>query len=98
MQRIYINGWRDKEPTGIKTPVEVSFTFKAEEAHAWPSEEQANRLCPVFDSYDVKVDWTEDGEQFICKFKVEELTPRAFVLFCEGPFISKANGCKGVAS
>jgi hypothetical protein len=90
MLRIYVTDWRDKETHGRTTPVEVFFSFQAEEAHAWHSKEQAQSLCRDFDSYEVKVDWTEDGEKYLCKdFLVEERSPGQFVLFCDGPFTFK---------
>lgn len=94
MRRAYIAGWRDKESVGMRTPVEVFFGFRAEEAHAWPSEEEAQRHCPFFDSLHVRVSWAEGGEH-ICKgFQVEEHSPRQFLIFCDGPFTFTAAGSR----
>jgi hypothetical protein len=95
MKRIYISDWQDRKPVGMRTPVDVFFVFKPEEAHAWPSREQARTECEMyFNPYGVSVDWTEDGSEYVCKFQVEEHSPRAFVLFCDGPFVFKAQGAK----
>jgi hypothetical protein len=97
MRKAYITDWRDKATTGMKTPVEVFFTFAAEEAHPWPSKEHAQSLCAEFDSYGVKVPWAEGGD-YVCKgFQVEERSPRQFLIFCEGPFTFKATGEKDAA-
>ena len=95
MKRVYIAAWQDKKPVGMITPVEVVFVFKPEEAHTWPSKEQAQSQCETFfNACGVTVDWTDDGSEFVCKFQVEEHSPRAFVLFCEAPFVFKATGAK----
>jgi hypothetical protein len=94
MRKIYISNWLDKEPAGMTTPVEVFFSFHAEEAHPFPSKEEAQRQRTIFDSFNVRVDWTEDGSEYVCKFQVEEYPPQAFVLFCDGPFVFKATGSK----
>ena len=61
-RRAYITAWRDRETIGMRTPVDVFFSFGAEEAHPWPTKEQALSQCPIFNSYEVKVDWAESGE------------------------------------
>ena len=95
MKRVYIAGWHDKKPVGMITLVEVVFVFKPEEAHSWPSEEQAQGQCETFfNMCGVTVDWTEDGSEFVCKFQVAEHSPQAFVIFCDGPFAFKATGAK----
>jgi len=95
MQRAYISGWQNLEPEGASTLVEVTFSFKSEEAFAWPSKESAQNSCPLFDSYRVVVDWAKGGE-YVCKdFQVEERSPREFLIFCGGPFTFKAMGSKG---
>ncbi len=93
--RAYITGWRDKDSIGARTPVEVNFSFRPEEANAWPSKEAAQSACSVFDSYAIRVEWAEGGP-YVCKnFQVEELVGSpGFVIFCDGPFTFKATGSK----
>jgi hypothetical protein len=94
-RRAYITGWQDKKSVGERTPVEVTFSFRAEDAHFWPSKQAAQRLCPEFDAYEITVDWAEGG-LYVCKdFRVEKRTePPGFVIFCDGPFTFKATGSK----
>ena len=95
MKRVFITGWRDEESIGARTPVEVNFSFRADEAHPWPSKEAAQSACSDFNSYAVMVDWAEGGH-YVCKnFQVEELVgSRGFVVFCDGPFTYKGIGSK----
>jgi hypothetical protein len=96
MLRAYITGWQDRESEGMRTPVEVTFSFKPEEAFSWPSRESAQLACPIFDSYRVVVSWAKGGE-YVCKdFRVEERSPREFLIFCDGPFTFKATGSKAL--
>ena len=37
-----------------RTPVEVTFTFRAEGALSWSSKNDAQRLCPIFDASGLK--------------------------------------------
>ncbi len=90
IRRIYITGWYDKETLGMRTPVEVTFSFNPEEAHAWPSREVAESQCPVFDSYGVKVPWAAGGE-YVCKdFQVAGRDSGEFIIYCDGPFSYRA--------
>jgi hypothetical protein len=98
MGRVYVVGCRDRERVGMRTPVDVYLTFRAEEAHSSRSREEAQRQCPIFDDYRVRVSWTEDGEEYVCKFQVEEHSPQAFLLFCDGPFVFRATGSKAITS
>jgi hypothetical protein len=94
MWKVYVSGVEDKTALGYRTPVEVSFSFHSEDAYSWPSKEQAQNSCAIFDSYDIVVSWAEGGH-FPCKeFRVEERSPREFVIFCKGPFTLKATGSK----
>lgn len=89
MRRAYITDWRDKGTVGMRTEVEVFFSFGSLDAHPWPTQEQAQNECNNFNSYGIKVEWAEGGS-YVCKdFQVQERSPRAFVIFCDGPFISK---------
>lgn len=95
LRRAYVSGWKDKEPSDGQIPVEVTFSFRAEEAHYWPSNESAQRNCDLFRSYGVNVDWSEGGDYVCNEFQVEEVSPGRFVLFCEGPFVNKIPKIKG---
>jgi hypothetical protein len=87
MRKAYITNARDLPGTGGgSTPVEVNFTLNPEHAASWTTREQAQHTCRVFDSYNIRVSWAEDGG-YVCKdFQVEERSPQQFVIFCEGPF------------
>ena len=51
IHRIYITGWYDQENLGMRTtPLEVTFSFAPEDAHAWSSRELAQSQCPIFDA------------------------------------------------
>ena|ERR1022692_1866019 len=86
MGRVYVVGCRDRERVGMRTPVDVYLTFRAEEAHSWRSREEAQRQCPIFDDYRVRVSWTEDGEEYVCKFQVEEHSPASIPSLLRWPF------------
>jgi len=91
MKRIYISDWQDRKPVGMRTPVDVFFVFKPEEAHAWPSREQARTECEMyFNPYGVSVDWTENGSEYVCKFHLksihrERLSFSVMALCFQGP-------------
>lgn len=87
MKRAYILGCRDRESVGARTPVDVFFTFQAEEALTFLSKDEAQRQCEIFDSFWIRVEWAENG-QYVCKdFQVEERSPAEFVIFCDGPLL-----------
>jgi hypothetical protein len=85
------------ESVGARTPVEVTFSFRAEEAHSWPSKQAAQTACSIFAAYDITVAWAEGGP-YVCKaFQVEERAGAMdVVIFCEGPFTFKATGPKSL--
>lgn len=90
MLKAYITKWTE-EPQERHIRVDVRFDSHQENAAYWPTREEAENECAVFDSLKIVIPSAEGGTH-VCKgFKVEERTPDEFILFCEGPFIQLEN-------
>jgi hypothetical protein len=92
MLKGYITGWKEREKPEEHHIVDLGFDHRPEKAACWPTREQAENDCAIFDHWQIVIP-SADGGTHICKgFKVEKRAPGEFVVFCEAPFILKASG------
>lgn len=94
MLKGYICGWeRSKDP---KRPYHTDFWFGSDvkKAAYWLTRREAENDCVMFDNHRIVIASSEGGTHICGGFRVEELTPDRFVIFCEAPFILKQGSAK----
>jgi hypothetical protein len=66
------------------------FTDKPENASKWDSKEQAEIDRTIWNKNGIEIPSSQGGN-YVCKnFKIEEIIPNQFLIFCEAPFIPKS--------
>jgi len=86
MLKGYIVGWKVREkPEEHK--IDYWFDHRAEKAAYWPTRQEAENDCAIFDYHCIVIPSAEGGTHVCNGFKVEERAPGEFVVFCLAPFI-----------
>lgn len=80
MPKAYVTNWKE-EPQELSTRVTVEFDQSPQNAAIWEEEREAENACQNFEAVPITI--SGGG---VCKgFKVEQLAPKQFVVFCDYP-------------
>jgi len=88
MLKGYINRWEErKKPEQHK--VDYWFSSRIEGAATWPTKEEAESNCVIFNYHRIVIPSSHGGTHVCDGFKVEQRVPGEFVAYCMAPFILK---------
>jgi hypothetical protein len=92
MSKGYIRRWEERKAPQIvagELPVTTDYWFTPDPANAvhWPSKEDADFNCTLFNRLKIEIPSSAGGTHICGDFKSEERAPGEFVIVCEAPFI-----------
>lgn len=88
MLKGYINHWREREKPE-QHRVDYWFSARIEQAATWPTKEEAESNCTIFNHHRIVIPSSQGGTHVCDDFKVDERAPGQFVVYCMAPFIVK---------
>jgi hypothetical protein len=84
----YLSGWEDNKSD--PKLMDYTFTDNPNSAVTYESADQAATECKFYDAVPISIPSNEGGTHTLRGFKLEELSPGKFVIYCEGPYIPAA--------
>ncbi len=76
----------ERDSEGFGKRINVDFDSKKEEAGFWATRQKAEMEAAMLDQHEIEIT-TLEGQKHVCRdYKVEERTPREFVICVDAPF------------
>jgi hypothetical protein len=92
MLKAYIGGWEARKKPEEQHIIDYWFAARPEDAAFWPSREEAQNDCAIFERQRIRIPSSEGGMHVLTGFEVEQRAEQDFIVFCMGPFIPQAKG------
>lgn len=86
MLKGYINRWQEREKPEQQV-VDYWFSSRIEGAATWPTKEEAESNCTIFNHHRIVIPSSHGGTHVCADFKVEQRATGEFVAYCMAPFI-----------
>ena len=87
MLKAYISHWKRREKVGQERITDFWVTTDPKKALPYETRYAAASDCVLFERCPIVIDSSEGGKHSCTGWKVEELSPKEFVIFCVAPFI-----------
>jgi hypothetical protein len=92
MLKAYISHWKRREKPEERHIVDFWVTTDPKKAAPYETKQEAENDCVLFERFPILIASSEGGTHTCTGWKVEELAPKEFVVFCVAPFIIGARG------